>query len=87
MIRAKLVKHAEAAVRLKKQHVVEIAQRNEILLCSNGPRGADSVIVMHFFLLRQEKTLRDLESELKRTEQNIASSLNELEDVVVFIDE
>lgn len=75
-VRAKKLKLAEAAVRLQEQQVEEITRRNEILLFTNGPGGADSEMAREFFKLKQEEALQNMRARMRAKEVSDASYLH-----------
>lgn len=77
-VRAKKLKLAEQAVRLLDEQVQALNKRNEILLFTNGPGGADSDMAREYFSLKQAEALQKLKESMrgKEAEKATNTSLN-----------
>lgn len=77
-VHAKKLKLAEKAVRLQEQQVEEISGRNDIMLFTNGPGGADLEMARKFFSLKQKKALMKLRARLAVAGGEEATDMNNL---------
>lgn len=79
-MKAKKMKLAETAIKLQERQLAELAERNEILLFSNGPGGANSDMAREFFSLKQKKALIEVKKRMQQTESEDGNECTDLVD-------